>query len=280
MGGERRSSQDSSRDKTLRSLHRDVRCVGSLAMSTTLDARRGARLAGEQKEHFVHSLFDRIAAPYDRLNSRISFGRDAHWRKLLVERAGELTGRNVVDLGTGTGELALQFAQSVGPEGRVTGVDLSARMLELAEHKRAQAQLDHVEFRQGNACATELPDSSADVVSMGWCLRNCSDLHAALHEVLRVLRPGGTFLCLDMSRPSFAPVRGLFFLHRHLIMPVQARLCGADTEAYRYLAHSTDHFPDRAGLEHVLRTVGFAHIDSWPLMLGAVALHRAQKPQH
>lgn len=246
-------------------------------MSTTLGARTGARLAGEQKEHYVHSMFDRIAAPYDRLNSRISFGRDARWRKILVERSGAGPGDHVVDLGTGTGELALQFAREVGPEGRVTGVDLSAKMLEQAEQKRAVEGLANIEFREGNACATELPSSSADLVAMGWCLRNCSDLHAALHEVLRILKPGGTFVCLDMSRPSFAPVRGLFFLHRHLVMPLQARFYGADAEAYRYLACSTDHFPDRKALEHVMRTAGFAHIESWPLMMGAVALHRSVK---
>lgn len=225
-------------------------------------------------------MFDRIAAPYDRLNSRISFGRDARWRKLLVERSGAASGKQVVDLGTGTGELALLFAHIVGTEGRVTGVDLSANMLEQAEQKRAAEGLVQLEFRLGNACATELPSVSADVVAMGWCLRNCSDLQAALHEVLRILKPGGTFVCLDMSRPSFAPVRGLFFLHRHLVMPLQARLSGADREAYRYLACSTDHFPDRKALEHVVRTVGFAHVESWPLMMGAVALHRATKRTH
>lgn len=249
-------------------------------MTTSVDARHAARLTGAEKERYVRALFDRIAKPYDRLNNRISLGRDERWRRMLVAESGAAPGYTVVDLGTGTGELALQFARATGPEGRVTGVDLSANMLAVAEEKVKCAGLSHVEFRQGNASATGLPSSSADIVSMGWCLRNCGDTHAALIEVLRILKPGGVFVCLDMSRPSFAPVRGLFFLHRHLVMPLQARAAGADGEAYRYLACSTDHFPDRRGLEHVLRTAGFNGVGSRALMLGAVALHRAEKPEH
>jgi demethylmenaquinone methyltransferase/2-methoxy-6-polyprenyl-1,4-benzoquinol methylase len=249
-------------------------------MTTSVDARRAARLTGAEKERYVRALFDRIATPYDRLNRRISLGRDERWREMLVAESGAAPGYSVVDLGTGTGELAIRFAEVVGSEGRVTGVDLSANMLAVAEEKVKHARLSGVTFQQGNACETGLPSSCADIVSMGWCLRNCGDTRAALHEALRILKPGGVFVCLDMSRPSFAPVRGLFFLHRHLLMPIQARLAGADREAYRYLACSTDHFPDRRGLEHLLHTAGFNGVASRGLMLGAVALHRAEKPEH
>ena len=239
-------------------------------------AADGARLSGRERETYVGEMFDRIAVPYDRLNRVISLGRDRAWRQRLVAGAACRPGSCVVDLGCGTGDLALAFAASPGVE--VVGVDLSKGMLRRAHAKARGGLAPGARFVRGNAQHVPLPDAWADVVSMGWCLRNVGDRPAVYREVLRLLEPGGVFMNIDMSRPQGRLSRAGFFLYRHLVMPVLARLGGAEAGAYRYLAASTDRFPDGPALEGELRAAGFTDVSHEPLMTGAVAIHRARRP--
>jgi demethylmenaquinone methyltransferase/2-methoxy-6-polyprenyl-1,4-benzoquinol methylase len=239
-------------------------------------ATGGARLAGRERETYVGGMFDRIAAPYDRLNRVISLGRDRAWRERLVAEAGCRPGSCVADLGSGTGDLALAFAAVPGVQ--VVGLDLSAKMLERAMAKVRERSVPLAGFVRGNARQIPLPDAWAQVVSMGWCLRNVGDRPDVYREVLRVLEPGGVFLNIDMSRPRRRIPRAGFFLYRHLVMPLLARLGGAEAGAYRYLATSTDRFPDGPALEQELRAAGFTDVSHRPLMTGAVAIHRARRP--
>lgn len=242
-------------------------------------AADGWSLEGAAREDYVRRLFDRIAGPYDRLNRVISLGRDGAWRRLAVAASGAVSGSRVLDLGTGTGDLALEFARAVGPEGTVVGVDLSPEMLAVAEAKRRRAGVSRLRLHRANAQATGLPDAWADAVSMGWVLRNVGDRAAVYAEVRRVLRPGGRFVCLDMSRPRGPLRRAGFHLFRHLALPLLARLAGGDLSAYRYLAGSTDRFPDAGSLAAELASAGFTAVSARPLMLGAIALHAATLPQ-
>lgn len=234
-------------------------------------------LEGREKERAVERMFDEIATPYDRLNRLISLGRDAAWRRKLVARSGVRPGDRVADLGTGTGDLALLFAETTGPEGEVVGVDIAAGMLALAEAK-GRARGRGIHLARASASATGLPDAWADVASMGFVLRNVVDRPAVYAEALRVLAPGGRFLVLDTSHPSHWPGRIGFALYRHALMPLLARLAGGELSAYRYLAQSTDRFPPPGPLAEECRAAGFTEVTTERLMMGSIVLLRAVKP--
>lgn len=238
----------------------------------------GWELSGAEKERYVERMFDGIAEPYDRLNRVISLGRDRRWRAVAVEMSRVRPGDKVADVGCGTGDFSLDFARAVGERGRVVGLDVSPGMLKVADAKRTTANVPWLTLHRANACATGLPDAWGDVVSMGWVLRNVGDRGVVYEEILRVLRPGGRFVCIDMSRPRNPVSRAGNWTYRHLVMPVLARLSGGDRSAYRYLASSTDHFPDGGVLAEEMERAGFEPVTWRPLMLGSLAVHVATKP--
>jgi len=233
----------------------------------------GWQLKGAARESYVRAMFDTIAEPYDRLNRVISLGRDHAWRRRVVERAAAGPGARVLDLGTGTGDLAFAMLARVLPGGCVLGLDLAEAMLARAEEKRRARGAAHVEFRKGNAAATGEPDGSADAVTMGWVLRNVADRPSVYREILRVLKPGGRFVAIDMSHPEGPLAKSGFWLYRHLMMPVLARIAGGDRKAYRYLASSTDGFPGAVVLAEELRAAGFEGVSYERLMMGSLAVH-------
>lgn len=223
-------------------------------------------------------MFDRIASPYDRLNRVISLGRDRRWRREAVVLSGVGRGDSVADLGTGTGDLGLDFAAAVGPSGRVAGCDLAQGMLREAGEKRRRGPCSWYTLHRASAARTGLPKAWADVVSMGWVLRNVADRQEAYAEIFRILKPGGRFVSLDMSRPRGPMSRAGFWFYRHVAMPGLAFLSGGDRSAYRYLATSTDGFPDGPALAQELRDAGFTDVVLRPLMLGSLAIHVGTRP--
>lgn len=224
-------------------------------------------------------MFDRIAAPYDALNRTISLGRDRRWRALAIRMAGVAPGARVVDLGCGTGEFILAALPALQGSGSVVGIDLAPRMLDLARPKTEAARgRVEVELRVGSAAESGVPDAWADVVTMGWVVRNLGDRRAAYAEVLRVLKPGGVFVSLDSSRPEAALARAGLALYLRTAMPVLVCLRGGDREAYRYLADTTAGFLTPRELAAELLAAGFHPADWLSLMCGALAIHRARKP--
>jgi demethylmenaquinone methyltransferase/2-methoxy-6-polyprenyl-1,4-benzoquinol methylase len=183
------------------------------------------------------------------------------------------SGQHVCDLGTGTGDLALAFADALGRDGIVVGADLSAGMLHEAGSKLREAGHGTVHLVRASAAASGLPDGWAQAVCMGWVLRNVGDRQEVYREIRRLLEPGGRFVTIDMSRPRGRLARCGFWIYRHAVMPVMIRLLGGDFQAYRYLAASTDRFPDAPDLEAELATAGFHDVHHVPLMGGAVAIH-------
>lgn len=235
----------------------------------------GSILSGEEREVYVERMFDRIAQPYDRLNRILSLGRDQAWRRRVVRHLSLSEDSKVCDLGTGTGDLALTLKESLGPAGRVVGVDLSGGMLAVAEEKRKASGVEGILFARGSAAEIPVPENWADGISMGWVLRNVGDRGAVYAEVQRALRPGGRFVVIDMSRPRFWPSRAGFWVFRHLMMPLIVRLAGAEREAFRYLATSTDRFPRAPELADEMRAAGFASVEHHGLMGGSIAVHVA-----
>lgn len=238
-----------------------------------------SHLSGAEREAFVRSMFNSIAGPYDRLNRYLSLGRDRAWRQRVVVQTGLLPGGFCVDLGTGTGDLALELKSAVGPSGRVLGIDLAESMLAEARRKALALGMEDLELRVGNAAETGVQDSSADAVTMGWVLRNVGERDAVYREILRILKPGARCVCIDMSRPTGWFQRFGFYVYRHALMPILARAAGGAADAYRYLANSTDRFPGMAALAEEFRSAGFVDVQAESLMLGAIAIHSGTRPK-
>jgi len=232
-----------------------------------------------EKAEKVRAMFASIARSYD-LNNRVhSLWMDQLWRRHAVRVAGVREGDVVVDLACGTGDLTEAFARR-SQASKVIGIDYTPQMLELARRKRDRRGLDagRVEYREGDAMDLALPDSSADVVSIAFGIRNVRDPERAVGEFARVLRPGGRLVVLEFDRPSFPPVRWFNAFYAGWIMPRTATLIARDRSgAYRYLPRSVETFLTRRELAELLERRGMVVRRSTPLSLGLCACTVAER---
>ena len=226
----------------------------------------------------VNTMFARIARRYDAANRVLSGGMDRWWRRRLVAAMRRAAPRDVLDLATGSGDVALSLARALPAEARVTGMDFCAPMLAEAEKKRAQARglRAHVEFREGDALALPLADASMDAAAIAFGLRNLAARARAFAELRRVLRPGGRLFVLEFSQPQawFRPI--YYFYLRHILPTLAAGVTG-DRAAYDYLGGSVGAFPDHVALAAEMRLAGFARIHVTRMTLGIVALHECAR---
>ena len=225
----------------------------------------------------VRSMFDRIAGVYDRMNHVMTAGLDRRWRERAVERAALEPGGEALDVCCGTGDLAFELARAVGPSGRVVGCDFSERMLELAREKAAEPAPDSAPVSFEWADALELPyeDSSFDAVTVGFGVRNLSDLGAGVRELTRVLRPGGRLVILEITQPQRPPLSTFFALWFDRVVPLLGSFAG-DNDAYTYLPESVRSFPLPEGLAEIMDEAGLAEI-RWLLLAGGIiAIHSGE----
>jgi demethylmenaquinone methyltransferase/2-methoxy-6-polyprenyl-1,4-benzoquinol methylase len=216
-------------------------------------------------------MFDRIAPRYDFLNRVLSFGRDASWRRRAVALAGLGAGERALDVGAGTGDLALALAKA-GPSGRVVALDLSPKMLSRAR-LRADASIG---FVVGSAEALPFPDGLFSCVVAGFAVRNFGDLPRALEDMRRVLRPGGRAVVLELSLPPSPTLRALHRFYLHRVAPAIATVLGSSSEAYRYLPASIEAFPEPERLAAALRDAGFQRVGYERLTFGVATIHVGQ----
>ncbi len=223
-------------------------------------------------------MFGRIARRYDLANRILSAGIDIYWRIRLVSAVRRSGPADVLDVATGSGDVAFALARAMSPEACILGVDFCAPMLEEAEAKKARegASGARVEFRQGDGLALPLPDSSFDAVTIAFGLRNMADRPKCLREMLRVLRPGGRLFVLEFSQPQ-GWVRPLYSFHLRHIVPWVAGVVTGERGAYEYLGDSIGSFPGRAGLCDEIRAAGFSGVEARGMTLGIVALHQARR---
>ncbi|MFL5912908.1 MAG: bifunctional demethylmenaquinone methyltransferase/2-methoxy-6-polyprenyl-1,4-benzoquinol methylase UbiE [Gaiellaceae bacterium] len=227
----------------------------------------GTARSGTLPETQVRAMFDRIAGVYDVMNSVMTVGMHHRWRQRAADMARVESGSRVLDVATGTGDLAIELARRVGSEGEVIGSDFSERMLELAREKAPE-----IKFEWGDALALDHPDDSFDAATVGFGARNFADLAGGLSEMTRVVRPGGRVVVLEITTPQRPPLSLFFRVWFDQVVPQLGRLAG-DPDAYTYLPNSVRRFPDARGLAAAMVAVGLVDVRYVVTAGGIIAIH-------
>jgi demethylmenaquinone methyltransferase/2-methoxy-6-polyprenyl-1,4-benzoquinol methylase len=217
-------------------------------------------------------MFDRISPSYDRMNRLMSMGLDGRWRRLGVRMSGAVPGDAALDVCCGTGDFAVELRRTVGPSGRVVGLDFAPEMLAVA---RAKSPV--VDWIEGDALALPFADNEFAATTVGFGVRNLSDLERGFAEMARVVRPGGRVVCLELTTPP-APIRPFSQLWTDRGVPVLGRLVAGDAAAYAYLPESVHRFPPAGELAEIMRGAGLEGVTYRRLMLGVVAIHVGTVP--
>jgi len=217
-------------------------------------------------------MFDRVAARYDVLNSVMTAGLHHRWRERAADRAELAPGDTALDVCCGTGDLALELARRVAPDGRVVGCDFSEPMLDLAREKAAAAGVPGARFEWADALQLPYDAGRFDAVTVGFGARNLADLDRGLREMARVLRPGGRLVILEITQPRRPPLSTFYSLWFDRVVPVLGNLSG-DPEAYAYLPESVRSFPGPRALAAKMGAAGLERIRCTVLAGGIIAIH-------
>ena len=232
-------------------------------------------VAEADKAERVRGVFDSVATRYDLMNDLMSLGVHRLWKRFAMQLTGVRAGQRVLDLASGTGDLAARLAGLVGPAGLVVMSDINAAMLAQGRDRMLDdGRVGNVRYAQLDAEALPFPAGSFDCVTIGFGLRNVTHKERALAEMHRVLRPGGRALVLEFSHPTAAPLRAAYDLYSFQVLPRLGRLVANDEASYRYLAESIRMHPDQETLKGMMEAAGFELCDVHNLTGGVVAVHR------
>jgi demethylmenaquinone methyltransferase / 2-methoxy-6-polyprenyl-1,4-benzoquinol methylase len=234
----------------------------------------GAR-SGTLPEAQVRAMFDRIASFYDVMNSVMTAGLHHRWRARAADLAHVGPGDRVLDVATGTGDLALELARRVGRGGEVVGSDFAEAMLDRARDKAAKAGAE-VRFEWGNALELPYPDGAFDAATVGFGARNFSELDQGLREMTRVVRPGGRVVVLEITTPTRPPLSTFYRLWFDRVVPLIGRLTG-ETDAYTYLPSSVKRFPSPPALAAAMAAAGLGGLHYVVTAGGIIAIHAGTK---
>jgi demethylmenaquinone methyltransferase/2-methoxy-6-polyprenyl-1,4-benzoquinol methylase len=234
---------------------------------------------GTLPEPQVRAMFDRISGVYDRMNAVMTAGLDEQWRRRAADLAAVGPGSMVLDVATGTGDLAIELARRVAPAGAVIGSDFSERMLDLARAKVGQAPADaQLTFESANALALPYRDGEFHAATVAFGARNFSDLERGLAEMRRVVAPGGRVVVLEITTPTRPPLSTFFEVWFDRLVPALGRLAG-DSAAYSYLPSSVRRFPPPQELAAIMWRAGLRDV-RWVLTAGGIiALHVGEVPR-
>jgi demethylmenaquinone methyltransferase / 2-methoxy-6-polyprenyl-1,4-benzoquinol methylase len=237
------------------------------------------KVAEDEKNRLVKEHFDSIARKYDGMNTLLSFGLHHLWKRKTVKilRSGE--GDVILDMCGGTADLALLAARSVGRRGRVVVYDINLAMMEAGRTKVTGSPVgERIRFVQGDGEHISFPDNTFDSVMVGFGVRNMTHMEKGLSEMFRVLKPGGTMVCLEFSKPPGWFFGLLYDLYSFTIMPLAGRLLAGTDKAYTYLPESIRVFPLPDRLADILRDIGFSHVNYKRLTRGIAVIHKGRKP--
>ena len=228
------------------------------------------------KKEQVTKMFDNISKEYDGLNRVISFGIDIKWRKKVVEIVAQTLPENILDIATGTGDLAINLSETNAK--KIIGLDISDGMLEVGRQKIAAKKLDNIiSMVIGDSENLPFEDNSFDAITVAFGVRNFENLEKGLSEILRVLKPDGVFVILETSVPTKTPFKQGYNVYTKYIMPTIGRLFSKDQSAYSYLSKSASLFPHGEALNNILRKTGFINVDDLPQTFGSASIYTAYK---
>ena len=229
---------------------------------------------GKKKQ--VEQMFDTISGNYDTMNRMITLGTDQGWRRKVLKIVSDTQPESILDIATGTGDLAILFSQTQAS--KIIGLDLSAGMLEVGRRKVTELNLDdRLEMVQGDSENLPFQDNSFDAITVGFGIRNFEDLEKGLSEILRVLKPGGVFVILETSVPTNFPFKQGYFFYTQNVLPLMGKLFSKDQKAYRYLSDSAKNFPFGVELNNILTKVGFKDVQHFPQTMGIATIYRSSK---
>lgn len=229
------------------------------------------------KQEQIRRMFDKIAPSYDRLNHALSLGIDRRWRRTAVDALGIHQPQQILDIATGTGDFALLLAKRIKPQ-HIVGADISEGMIAVGREKVKEEGLQNViSFQHEDCMQLSFPDGSFDAVTSSYGVRNFQNLDKGLQEMQRVLRPGGHLLIVELTPPPSFPMKQLFWLYAHVVMPLLGRLISHDDSAYTYLPASMEAFPQPEQMEGILRKAGFTEVQWRRFTFGISTMYLATK---
>lgn len=228
------------------------------------------------KKEQVTEMFDTISKEYDGLNRVISFGIDVKWREKVVKIVGEKQPNKVLDIATGTGDLAINLAATNANE--IIGLDISSGMLEVGKKKIATRKLDSIiSMVIGDSENLPFENNTFDAITVAFGIRNFENLEQGLSEILRVLKPNGIFVILETSVPTNPIYRFGYNVYSKFILPTIGKLFSKDKIAYSYLSESASVFPYGEALNNILRKIGFINVEDKPQTMGVATIYIASK---
>lgn len=230
----------------------------------------------QNKKQQVSDMFDNISGGYDGLNRVISLGMDKSWRRKVIKAIVDHQPKNVLDIATGTGDLAISLAEK-GLH-NVVGLDLSKGMLEVADKKVEEKKLkDQIELVKGDSENLPYEDNHFDAICVAFGVRNFENLEKGLTEILRVLKPGGLFIVLETAVPKKFPFKQGYKIYSKYILPFIGKLFSKDKSAYGYLSESASVFPNGEEFNNILRKIGFKDVHSKPQTMGVACIYKSSK---
>ena len=228
------------------------------------------------KKQQVTKMFDTISNEYDGLNRVISFGIDVKWRKKVVDIVTKHQPSNILDIATGTGDLAINLAKTNASE--IVGLDISEGMLEVGRKKIAQKKLDSkIKMKLGDSENLPFDDNTFDAITVAFGIRNFESLERGLAEIHRVLKPNGMFVILETSVPTNPLYKAGYSFYTKYILPTIGKVFSKDQSAYSYLCESASKFPYGETLNNILRQIGFNSVEDLPQTFGVATIYKASK---
>ncbi len=232
---------------------------------------------GQEKEKQVEQMFDNIAPTYDTLNHRLSWDIDKGWRRKAIRQLEPYAPKQMLDIATGTGDFAILAAKMLKPE-RLIGADISEGMMEIGRQKVEREGLRQtVAFMKENCLSMSFANETFDAVTAAFGIRNFQDLDKGLAEICRVLKTGGHLSIVELSQPVSFPMKQLFWVYSHTLLPLYGRMISKDKSAYKYLIATIEAFPQGERMVDILKKAGFSHATFKRLTFGICTMYIATK---